>query len=189
MYIKKINKLVILILCFMIISVGCSKDIGKTSANNKDESKEEVKATLEPCVFLNEWDSSLFEVFGFPALDIPLNAYYPAIEKGRTYLIGEFYTDELDIFLIFFKDIYQIMWGQIVDAMQVLEEKDGVYSFEGEYVVKDIYRQVVEDGYDLSGRPEKNAFIKVSYNENERKCVLECRMLKSASRKNNKTSE
>ncbi|MBE5934507.1 MAG: hypothetical protein E7262_01780 [Lachnospiraceae bacterium] len=185
------NKIIKRIVALSLITAIICASVGCTSTRSAEELVKEsteadnkkAEATEEPYIFLNEWDGTLFEVFGFTYLEPPRSVYYPTIEKGRTYLLGEFHTDELETFLVFFRDVYTVMWGEVVDILQVLEEKDKVYSFEGEYVVPSIYREVIEDGYDDADRVEKHAYLKVIYDENEGKCTLECRMIDKSAKK------
>ena len=66
----------------VLITVICSVSIIGCKRQEEVESKKEKKPTptLEACEFLSEWDSSLFEVFGFAGLElIESNAFETGI--------------------------------------------------------------------------------------------------------------
>ena len=153
--------------------MGCSK----TEVKNNNKVEEEIVQTPEPCVFMNEWDKTLFEVFGFQNLSAPRESFYPSIEKGKTYIKAEFSTDELDVFLNFFRKIYKVMWGEVNDPLQVINKDEDIYSFEGEYVVPQVYKRALDNTSEIYDRPEKRAYLKVTYSESEGKCILNCKLI------------
>ncbi len=175
--VKKTAVLVIMSVV-MIGNVGCGMEKNKT----KENTKQEVAETLEPCVFINEWDATVFEVFGFESLYLPTDTFHPAIEKGRTYVKAEFSTDELETFLKFFKNVYAVMWGELSDPLNILEKTDDIYSFEGEYAVPQVFKRAIENGTDVNDRPERTAYLKVIYDETGDKCYLECKLIDKAER-------
>ena len=188
---KFVKKTVLLTLttAVLVSSMGCNKT---KIENNKAKVEEKVEQTPEPCVFINEWDKTLFEVFGFPNLEAPYESFYHTIEKGRTYLKAEFSTDELDEFLEFFRKVYKVMWGEVTDPLQVINKVEDTYSFEGEYVVPQVFKRALDGVSDINDRPEKTAYLKIVYIENEGKCTLECKLLDKAEenkKKNNKDQE
>ena len=159
----------------MLGTVACN-----TKKNQQSNVKQEVVETPEPCVFINEWDGTVFEVFGFESLYPPEDTFHHSIEKGRTYVNGEFSTDELDVFLKFFKNVYRVMWGELTEPLSVLEKTDDIYSFEGEYAVPQIFKRAIENGTEVNDRPERTAHLKVYYDETEDKCYLECKLIDKA---------
>ena len=174
---KVVASVLIITMCSMSF-IGC---------NRKDEvtRKNTVKptATMEACEFLSEWDSSWFEVFGFDGLQLPYNAHYPKIEKGRTYVNAEFHVDDFYVFEQFFRLIYVVMWGEINDIKQILKYENYKYSFEGDYVVTEIYRDATAAKPNIGKRSEKYAYIKISYDEASQIVKLECKLLKEPSTK------
>ena len=159
------------------VFTGCKKQ-----GDIKEAAKIKPTPTAEACEFINEWDKSLFEVFGFANLEPPYRSHYPEIEKGRTYIKGQFMAENYDAFEKFFCDVYKVMWGEILDASQVLKKEGSVYSFSGEYVVTEIYRAAVDKLAGNTPRAEKYAWIKVTYDDTDKKCVIECRMLAEPSK-------
>ena len=174
---KRYIALIIVMVISSIMSTGCKISRKIDGMENK------TQATEEPYEFLNKWDPTLFEVFGFEYLAPPEKAYYPTIEKGKTYLKAEFKVNNYETFEEFFIDVYEVMWGQISDPKQVLTVKDKVHSFEGEYVVAEIYRRATENSLVSDNRVEKNAWISIKYIEADRKCVMEARLLKEPKKK------
>ena len=75
------------------------------------------------------------------------------------------------------------MWGEILDASQVLKKEGDVYSFDDEYVVTEIFRAAINKERGNIPRAEKYAWIGISYDESTGKCEIECRMLVGPSKK------
>jgi uncharacterized lipoprotein NlpE involved in copper resistance len=177
---KKVVATVLIITMCSASLMGCN---GQEEARQNKDVK--PQATVETCEFLSEWDSTLFEVFGFDGLQLPYNAYYPKIEKGRTYVNAEFHVDSFVAFEDFFRLIYVVMWGEINDIKQILKYENYTYSFEGDYVVTEIYRDATAVKPNIGRRAEKYAFIKISYDEASQIVKLECKLLKEPSTKAN----
>ena len=170
----------------VLITAICSVSIIGCKRQEEVESKKEKKPTptLEACEFLSEWDSSLFEVFGFAGLELPYNAHYPKIEKGRTYIKAKYNADNFEVFADFFRMVYVVMWGEINDISQILKHENNIYSFEGDYVVTEIYRDASAERSNIGKRTEKYAYIKISYDEATQIVDMECRLLKEPRTKN-----
>ena len=156
----------------VIIVMACIIGYMVTNSQKKVELVQVPLSTMEPYEIYSEWKPELFEEYGFQNLALPADVYHSQIEKGETYLIGTFYTDNRARFDYFFMQIYRVLWGVLYDTTKVLEVKDNVYYFKDKCVIPKI-----DDGNnELKSSDDKEYMtVYVEFDQNESKVTFECR--------------
>lgn len=169
---KKLSLWLVLLLIICMACCGCKK---------KEKKIEQIK--IEKYEFLNEWDASLFEQFGLEQLDAPYKAYHATMEKGETYLIGEFYTDEEDTFKYFFLRVYDQLWSESKKLEDLLVHKDGVYTYDNEYKVPLTKKQKIDIEMNNKEVKDKYAKLHIEYDKDENKCIIKFQFIDKLSNK------
>lgn len=163
------------------IFIGVIIMLGSMSACKKEKETTKPIATMEPYKFYLEWKPEIFEQFGFNDLLVPADVYHEYCEKGKTYVYGEFYTDEFNKFTYFFERVYTTLWGEVRDIEKVLTEKDGVYSFEDKCLIPK-----KKDKDDFSNNVEytdEHMKVTIKYDSAENKVSFKCQKIDKTSDK------
>ncbi len=142
------------------------------------------KSTMEPYEIYNEWNPKYFEEYGFKNLMLPAEVYHERIEKGESYVIGSFYTDNFDRFAYFFQQIYRVLWGEIYDVSKVLEVNGNIHSFRERCVIPEI----TQNGQTVKKNDDSEYMtVYIEFDDKENKVTIECR--KEVTKKEDKESE
>lgn len=139
------------------------------------------KSTMEPYEIYNEWNPKYFEEYGFKNLMLPAEVYHERIEKGESYVIGSFYTDNFDRFSYFFQQIYRVLWGEIYDVSKVLEVNGNIHSFKERCVIPELNQNA--NGV-KKGNASEYMTVYIEFDDKENKVTIECR--KEAKQKESK---
>lgn len=160
------KRLLLRIILIIVLCIACC------SCTKKEKKAEPVK--LEKYEFINEWNSDLFEKYGLEKLEAPYESYHKTMEKGDTYVIGEFYTDEINVFKYFFVRVYKQLWDEKKSVDELLDSKNGVYSYESEYKVPITSKQKLEIkmGNLEEETNDKYAKVYIEYNKEKNRCTI-----------------
>ena len=157
--------LVILVLLFLVSIVGCKKK----------EEKPVIKETKKPYTLYMEWNSKIFEPYGFSNLVAPAGVYHEYCEEGETYAYGEFYTDDFSKYKYFVERVYNTVWGEVRDVEKILKENNGVYSFENKCLIPVPRDKVTEFDGNIE-YTDKHMTVLIEYDKNENKVTIRCQM-------------
>ena len=166
--------IILIMLCITIFMI--------TNNEKKVELVQAPVSTMEPYELYGKWEQKIFEPYGFGEVVLPAEAYHDRCESGEYYAIGTFYTDSITSFQYFFQLIYRVIWGEIYDVTKVMENNNGVYTFQEKCVIPkaDIVakQQETQDGTEegaYTNFETEYMSVYVEFNTNNNKVTFECR--------------